>query len=274
MPYLVMKTSTRMRSTLIFSLILPLFPASAQSEAKRPISHESIGRKVWVNECDGTVAGLTSWNGGEAFPSLGIGHFIWYPAGKEGPYEESFPRLIAYLKEREIELPKWLDPLGRCPWPDHRAFMADFYGPRLAGLRRFLASTVAEQSDFLFERLRLSEAQMGNGLAEQDASRLKRNFQLLSDSTTGTYALVDYVNFKGEGTKPSESYHGIGWGLRQVLLAMKPPDGPVDAPHKFAVAAASVLRQRVKLSPPERNEAQYLPGWLDRTASYSEASGN
>ena len=26
-----------------------------------------IGRKVWINECDGTVAGLTSWNVGEAF---------------------------------------------------------------------------------------------------------------------------------------------------------------------------------------------------------------
>jgi hypothetical protein len=271
---LLMKISTRMRSLLLLSLIFPLFPISAQSEVPRPISHEIIGRKVWINECDGTVAGLTSWNGGEAFPSLGIGHFIWYPAGKEGPFEESFPRLIAYLKEREVGLPKWLDPLGPCPWPDRRAFMADFLGPRLSGLRKFLASTVAEQSDFLFERLRLSEAQLGNGLAAQDAGRLKRNFQLLSDSTTGTYALVDYVNFKGEGTKPSESYHGRGWGLRQVLLAMKSPDGPADAPGNFAFAAASVLRQRVKLSPPERDEAQYLPGWLDRTASYGEGLGD
>ncbi len=263
-----------MRSLLLLSLIFPLFPISAQSEAPRPISHEIIGRKVWVNECDGTVAGLTSWNGGEAFPSLGIGHFIWYPAGKEGPFEESFPRLIAYLKEREIELPGWLDPLGPCPWPDRRAFMADFHGSRLTGLRKFLASTVAEQSDFLFERLRLSEAQLGGGLSPQDTGRLKRNFQLLSCSTAGTYALVDYVNFKGEGTKSSESYHGKGWGLRQVLLAMKTPADQTDAPGKFAVAAASVLKQRVKLSPRERNEDQYLPGWLDRTASYGEALGN
>jgi hypothetical protein len=269
-----MKTSTRVRSILLLSLIQPVFLISAQSEVPRPISHEMIGRKVWVNECDGTVTGLTSWNGGEAFPSLGIGHFIWYPAGNQGPFEESFPRLVAYLKTRGVELPKWLDPLGPCPWPDRRVFMADFHGPRLTGLRRFLASTIADQCDFLFERLRLSEAQLGNGLAAQDAGRLKRNFQLLSESTAGTYALVDYVNFKGEGMKPSESYRGRGWGLRQVLLAMKPPDGRVDAPGKFAIAAASVLRQRVKLSPPERNEVQYLPGWLDRTASYGEALGN
>ena len=209
-------------------------------------------------------------NADEAFPSLGIGHFIWYPAGKRGPFEESFPLLIAYLKERGLELPKWLSPLGPCPWPNRHAFMADFNGPHLSGLRKFLASTVAEQSDFLFERLRLSEAQLSEGLDAEEAARLKRNFQLLSDSTTGTYALVDYVNFKGEGTKPTESYQGKGWGLSQVLLAMKIPAGPTDAPSKFAAAAARVLRQRVNLSPPERNERQYLPGWLSRTATYGE----
>jgi hypothetical protein len=259
-------------STLLLSMAFLMRSASAQSEVPHPISHEFIGKKVWENECDGTVAGLTSWNGGEAFPSLGIGHFIWYPAGEQGPFEESFPLLIAYLQERGIVVPPWLSPLGPCPWPNRKAFMADFNGPRLSGLRKFLASIVAEQSDFLFERLRLSEAKLSDGLGAQDAARLKRNFQLLSDSTAGTYALVDYVNFKGEGTKPSESYQGKGWGLRQVLLAMKVPDGVADAPGKFATAASSVLRQRVKLSPPERNERQYLPGWLNRTASYCEAS--
>jgi hypothetical protein len=268
------KSLTPRRSIVLLSLALPLWPASAQSEGPHPISHEIVGKKVWINECEGKVAGLTSWNGGEAFPSLGIGHFIWYPAGREGPFEESFPLLMVYLKERGIEVPRWLSPLGPCPWPDRKAFMADFNGLRLSGLRKFLASTVAEQSDFLFERLRLSEEQMCEGLDAEDAAKLKRNFQLLSDSTTGTYALVDYVNFKGEGTKPSESYQGKGWGLRQVLLAMKVPEGQADAPEKFAAAAASVLRQRVKLSPPERNERQYLPGWLNRTASYGDAFHN
>ncbi len=263
-----------MRSILLFFITLAFGHASAQSEAGQPISHEIIGKKVWANECDGTVSGLTSWNGGEAFPSLGIGHFIWYPAGRAGPYVESFPLLMAYLKERGMEPPKWLSPLGPCPWPNRRAFMADFNGPRLSGLRRFLASTVAEQSDFLFERLRLSQPQLSEGLDGQDAARLKRNFQLLSESTAGTYALVDYVNFKGEGTQPSERYEGTGWGLRQALLAMKNPQGPLDAPGKFAKATASVLRKRVELSPPERDERQYLPGWLNRVASYSEAAQN
>ena len=267
-----MRISTRIRSVLLLFMVIPLCHVSAQTEALPPSSHEVVGKKVWINECDGTVAGLTSWNGGEAFPSLGIGHFIWYPAGKRGPFEESFPLLIAYLKQRGIEMPRWLTPLGPCPWSNRRAFMDDFNGARLSGLRKFLAATVAEQSDFLFERLRLSEAQLSERLDANDAARLKRNFQLLSESTSGTYALVDYVNFKGEGTIPSESYQGKGWGLRQVLLAMKDPDGQADAPSKFAAAAARVLRQRVKLSPSERNERQFLPGWLDRTASYNKAS--
>ena len=49
-----------------------------------------IGKKIWQNECNGTVAGLTSWNEGENFASLGIGHFIWYPKGQRGPFDESF----------------------------------------------------------------------------------------------------------------------------------------------------------------------------------------
>ena len=102
------------------ALAFPLWNASAQSEAPYPISHEVVGKKVWINECEGQVAGLTSWNGDEGFPSLGIGHFIWYPAGKEGPFEESFPLLIGYLKERGIELPAWLSPLGPVHGPTAR----------------------------------------------------------------------------------------------------------------------------------------------------------
>ncbi len=58
-----------------------------------------IGRKIWQNECAGSVDGLTSWNGGEEFPSLGIGHFIWYPAGFKGRFEESWPSFVAFAKK-------------------------------------------------------------------------------------------------------------------------------------------------------------------------------
>src|SRR5690606_40272199 len=69
---------------------------------------------IWRFQC------LVHWNEGEAFPSLGIGHFIWYPEGVEGRFVESFPQLIAYMSQRQASVPDWLrglDPLD-APWPD------------------------------------------------------------------------------------------------------------------------------------------------------------
>src|SRR3989344_2641365 len=58
---------------------------------------EAVGRKIWHNESRGSVDGLTHWNKGENFASLGIGHFIWYKAGERGPFTESFPGLLDAL---------------------------------------------------------------------------------------------------------------------------------------------------------------------------------
>src|SRR6188472_4367642 len=67
-----------------------------------------IGRKIWQNECGGTIAGLTSWNAGENFASLGIGHFIWYPKGQRGPFDESFPKAVNFISGRGAKLPQFL----------------------------------------------------------------------------------------------------------------------------------------------------------------------
>ena len=64
-----------------------------------------IGTKIWQNESGGTTAGLTAWNYGEDFASLGIGHFIWYPSGRRGPFEESFPLLLRYLETNDVKIP-------------------------------------------------------------------------------------------------------------------------------------------------------------------------
>ena len=77
-----------------------------------------IGKKIWQNECNGTVSGLTSWNSGENFASLGIGHFIWYPAGMQGPFEESFPQLVSFIAAHGAKLPNLVLGPGElhCPW--------------------------------------------------------------------------------------------------------------------------------------------------------------
>jgi hypothetical protein len=88
-------------------------------------------------------------------------------------------------------------------------------------------------------------------------------------SPEGLYALVDYVNFKGEGTAPGERYQGEGWGLLQVLGAMA--DRPGEARAAFADAAGLVLTRRVALAPSGRNETRWLEGWLRRIATYRSA---
>jgi hypothetical protein len=239
--------------------------ATAQTVHLSEAEAERIGHRLWQNECCGTVAGLTSWNSGEDFASLGIGHFIWYPQGKTGPFEESFPPLLAYLKESGVSLPDWLTESQGCPWPNRSAFQADLGGPRLAQLRKILSQTVPLQARFAAHRLETALPKMLAVAAPGDQERVRRNFYRIASTSGGMYALVDYVNFKGEGTSPTERYEGQGWGLLQVLAAMN--DGPPL--EQFSVAADRVLTRRVQLAPPERHEERWLPGWRSRVRTYA-----
>ena len=234
-----------------------------------PADAAVIGRKIWQNECSGTVEGLVSWNSGEDFASLGIGHFIWYVPGRPGPFEESFPRLITYLKQRQApNLPGWLANARGCPWPNREAFLASQRDPQVQELRRFLADTVGYQTDFIVARLEQALPKMEGVTSGGDRARLRANFYKVAQSRQGVYALIDYVNFKGEGVKAEEKYQGQGWGLRDVLLAMgDTPGGPASA-HEFGEAAKRVLSNRVKNSPPARGESRWLPGWHNRCATY------
>ena len=90
-----------MHPALLLVLPLAILPSLPPSDL------EAIGRRVWQNEAAGKVEGLADWNSGEAFASLGIGHFIWYPPGPKGPFEESFPGLVRFLSERGAPPPDW-----------------------------------------------------------------------------------------------------------------------------------------------------------------------
>ena len=225
----------------------------------------SIGQRVWQNECGGSREGLTSWNSGENFASLGIGHFIWYPKGMRGPFEESFPELARFLAANGAKLPAWLKPGASCPWRTRAEFQSAAKSRQMSDLRDLLASTVVIQSRFLAQRM---EAALPKLLAATSASQrgnVKLRFEKLAASGKGTFALIDYVNFKGEGTNPSERYNGEGWGLLQVIEGMKDDASPLQA---FSDSAARVLARRVKNSPPERNEDKWLAGWVRRVDSY------
>jgi hypothetical protein len=228
----------------------------------------AIGRKIWKNECAGTVEGLTSWNQGEDFASLGIGHFIWYPAGKEGPFDESWPRLIAFMQARSVPMPQWVAATADCPWNTRAEFEAAFRGPQLKELRGFLSGTIPVQTAFIVERLQQALPKMVDSVPLTSRGRLERNFRAVAGSGSGIYALIDYVNFKGEGIKETEQYKGQGWGMAQVLLEMEGRPEGIEAAAEFGRAATRVLTRRVQNAP--KDESRWLAGWSNRCATYGK----
>ncbi len=245
-------------------LLLALLAVSADALALSDKELDSIGRRVWQNECGGTREGLTSWNTGENFASLGIGHFIWYPKGVRGPFEESFPELVKFLSESGVKTPAWLG--GDCPWSARAEFQAAARSERMNELRDLLASTIRLQSRFLALRMQRALPKMLDAAPASQRENVRRQFERLAATGAGTYALIDYVNFKGEGIKESERYKGEGWGLLQVLAGMN--GRGVGAAREFGESAAAVLTRRVKNSPPDRGEARWLPGWKNRVSGY------
>lgn len=239
------------------------FAAPSAGVHLSPAQLDRVGQRIWQNECAGSVAGLTSWNKGEDFASLGIGHFIWYPPGRPGPFEESFPPLLRFLRQHGADVPAWLAEVKGCPWATRAAFVADADSPRQRDLRRLLSSSVGLQTQFIIARLQAAQPKMLGAASRSGRARVQANFEGLLATPEGAFCLIDYVNFKGEGTNPAERYNGEGWGLLQVLERMAKP-----TPGAFAAAAKATLSRRVENAPPARGEQRWLPGWHNRCDGY------
>jgi hypothetical protein len=107
-------------------------------------------------------------------------------------------------------------------------------------------------------------------LAEVPAAErglVKGRFYAVASTAGGKYALMDYVNFKGEGTNRNERYKGQGWGMLQVLQGMRGKPEGAAAVKEFSASAERVLSRRVENAPKE--ESQWLPGWKNRARSYA-----
>ena len=271
------RSSNQLSICRLSTVCLPLLLVAATARAVAPIHISDpdavrIGRKIWQNECNGTIAGLTSWNAGEDFASLGIGHFIWYPKGMRGPFEESFPKFLEFAHEHNVTVPVWLNQATFCPWSSRAEFYRAGNSAEMRELRQFLAHTVDLQAHFLVARLQQSLAKMLDQTAPNNRAKVERQFARVASTSQGCYALVDYVNFKGEGVLQTERYRGEGWGLLQVLEQMHGTEDGAGATNEFANCAAAILRRRVQNSPPERHETRWLPGWLNRVRTYRHNS--
>lgn len=238
---------------------------------------KKIGRKIWLNEAGGNRNAITSWNANEDFASLGVGHFIWFPAGKTPPFEESFPRLLEFLRKANTRLPSWLDrtPIPSNPWTSRTDFKNNFNSGEMRELRQFLLDTVTEQTQFLVVR---AQGAMDKILAHTPDSAEREHiiiqFSRIARASGDLYPLIDYINFKGEGTNPAETAldretgRRQGWGLKQALLNMNgSTDDPKAVRAEFADAAQAVLRQRVRNLPSNRI---WEAGWLRRVATYRQ----
>jgi hypothetical protein len=234
----------------------------------------AIGRKIWHNECGSTVNGLTTWNVGEEFPSMGIGHFIWYPASFKGRFRESWPQFLAFAKAQGTPPPAFTH--GPCPWETKAAFERDFNGQRLNELRRWLMTHITLQTEFIIQRSLAALPKVLEAAPASERARIEANYHKVAATPHGVYALIDYVNFKGDGTMESERYKGQGWGLMQVLGHMRNvPAGPAAvsgpaAAKEFAHTAIRMLERRIDNSPPERGEARWRKGWQNRCMTYSQ----
>ena len=253
---------------LILLIALSLTSCAIQNPPRNVKYHYAVntlelGNRIWQNECAGSIQGLVSWNEGEAFPSLGIGHFIWYPAGVQEAFDESFPAFVRYARAKGVQVPAYFD--GHAPWADKAAFLADRSG-KADAMRQWLAKHVDLQARFIMQRSHLALRRMMQQSSNPQAIRTR--YAALASTTQGMYCLVDYVNFKGEGTKPTERYQGEGWGLLQVLEEMNGYPAGRAATAEFSRAAAAVLTRRVHNSPAERGEKRWLAGWLNRCKTY------
>jgi len=225
---------------------------------------QRIALQIWQNEGAGRVDYLTVWNEGEDFPSFGIGHFIWYPTAVDGPFVESFPDLRDYLQQR-LELPEWLRREEDSPWRSREQFYQQFDSAEMNGLRQLLQQSVSHQVGFIIQRMEQALPKMLEIVPEKaQRAHISTQFYRVADQANGPYALIDYINFKGEGVALSERYQGEGWGMLQVLQRMDPKASDVMA--EFVHSADTVLTQRVANA--SRDESRWLVGWRKRLQTY------
>jgi len=255
----------------LLSCILPLLAFAKDIPKLAPAQLQSIGEKIYQNETGSKAEYLIAWNSGEAFASLGLGHFIWFPKNISSPFTETFPSLLQYFEEQNVAVPAWLQQQQYCPWQTKQEFNAAKNSEQMQELRSLLSSTFEHQVAFIYQRMRKSLPLM---LAELDNAETQglvtARFHALAATELGMYSLIDYVNFKGEGIADTEKYNNQGWGLLHVLLNM-----PIDSQNQhmaFTQACDAMLTQRVKNSPQKNIEKHWLAGWRNRCGTYSDAS--
>lgn len=245
----------------------------------------SLGYRMWHNYAGGTLEGLTKWGGSDAdhqFMYLGIANNVWLPEGASAIFQADWPTVAQRLQDLGCKIKPWM--LGDCPWQTQEEFDADFNSKKMVWLRTHLSKKklVRAQAFCTAERLQRSmdpssPDSLFKGLTADQSALVQKNFDLVvhCSNPSGIYALIDYVNFKGEGRiGEAEEFNGQSWGLLQVLLNMKTPsDGASDTEvmMAFVQSAKFTLCQRIikhRIQDPNNNDVQYLDLWVTHLNDY------
>ena len=183
--------------------------------------------------------------------------------------------VVAFMQQQGVKMPPWLTPQTDLPWQTKEAFFKakSAKTKKYRELFLFLKRTMPQQAAFMAQRTADALPQMIGSIDDpKKAAVIKRRFMHMLYKKDGTiderglYILIDYTNFKGEGTLKSERYKGQGWGLLQVLehFDEKHP----NKYRAFSDAAKDMLSCRIRNSPSARGEERWRKGWFKRLDTY------
>jgi hypothetical protein len=175
--------------------------------------------------------------------------------------------MIDFIEKRGARPPAWVKNTP-CPWSTRKQFMQNFYGKRAVQLRNFLLGTKRLQALYLVDRVRKALPRILKASDKGLHSNVRRQFYRMENSPGGMYALIDYVNFKGEGILASERYKGEGWGLLQILERMHGTSRSTGAVEEFTAVARKLLANRIKNDPYGYTRKHWLPVWYRRLDTY------
>lgn len=213
---------------------------------------------------------------------LGIAQNLWLPEGSNSIFQTEWPTVAQRLQELGCKIKPWM--LEGCPWSSQEAFDTDFNSKKMVWLRTHLSKKklVLAQAFCIAERLQRamdpsSPDSLLTGLTEEQSTLVQKNFDLVVHcfNPSGIYALIDYVNFKGEGRLDgSEKFVGVSCGLLQVSLNIQTPEEVANDEtiiNAFVEGAKVTLNNRIiyhKIQDPNSNDRQYWNMWVAHLSDY------
>ena len=241
---------------------------SVPKEYYSKVSLDKLALFTDMNETWWKKDKLAYWSKSEEFPSLWIGHAIWFPDNIDLPFEESFPALIEHINKSWLWhlIPNWVNSAGSAPWNNRYEFYKD--SERRQELISFLSNpeVVLLQAQFILERFERSINKITKASNSPDKTLLVlRNIAEYSEQSL--LLVMDNINFKGDWLNPKERFmndKGVAewWGLLQVLEDIASNyDCNKDIIDQLIDSAKNTLERRTVNNPPNK---RYLKWWHNR----------